>query len=881
MLPPNKSEDCTTKQGPQGDDTVRLRDMLTLGVGLLQQNEVMQCIELLDVLRRSADNVSIRIELVDQRCIRSSSVKAAQHCINTGVDNDLDNGEAAKIWAQRVQDPKQIVGAAQIVPATDTDEGHPAAQPRPGAVNPAPGPPGKSPSQRGTLSKESTERIRRSLNTQEKFQDQNLPWLPDKSNGGLVQRCFILFEDASASWCGKMVAIFVMSVICLSTVSFMMETIPEYRQTPDECAERRAGGLEPTVEACEPKPNAVFHQLEVVCIAIFTVEYLARVLSVHSVTDSVAGTAGGEHTENHSTTSGWARTFNYAKRPLNVIDFMAIIPFYIELLIGGGGGGGKMAVIRVLRLARIFRIFKMGKSSSGMQMLAEVLVMSSNALQLLMFFNFIIMIVFGSLLYHVEGREFSVAPQFTQPVEDDCGVVTDAQHPTGVFVREVDVGVYDVTPFRNIPVAMWWVCTTMTTVGYGDMSPSTDIGKAIGVALFYVGIIMLALPIAVLGANFEMVYRLYNENKKSKKNSQEQGDTSKDICLTRQETTFRCSPWFPECEGLAKRIFLIFEDATASKVGQMISLVVISAILTSTWSFVFESMEEFSTTSDKCVLENLTKEDCEPQPHRAFGNIDVACIIAFTVDYLFRILLVHTAEPKDCGIEADLSESRHKGLRLTWLYFIQKMNLLDLAAIAPFYVQLLQGGGGGSGGFAVLRVLRLIRVFRVLRMKKLRSGVEMLLRVIGDSLPALSFLFFMSMLSCVLFSSCMYFAEGTSFSVDHFRDDYPEGLYLRPTIDGHGVEPSPFRSIPYAFWWFFQTATTVGYGDLVPTTTGGRLVGLFSFYAGMILLSLPVTILGGNFTRHYYKWTQELQLFKELRQKQMNDLKTGKTEILT
>lgn len=107
----------------------------------------------------------------------------------------------------------------------------------------------------------------------------------------------------------------------------------------------------------------------------------------------------------------------------------------------------------------------------------------------------------------------------------------------------------------------------------------------------------------------------------------------------------------------------------------------------------------------------------------------------------------------------------------------------------------------------------------------MRACAEMFILIIIDALPALFLLLFMTMLMCVLFASLIVFAESSNYSVDHFQQQYPEGVYIRPTTDGYGVEPSPYRSIFYAFWWFFTTATTVGYGDDYPTTTAGHRQG--------------------------------------------------------
>merc|ERR1740138_253897 len=118
-------------------------------------------------------------------------------------------------------------------------------------------------------------------------------------------------------------------------------------------------------------------------------------------------------------------------------------------------------------------------------------------------------------------------------------------------------------------------------------------------------------------------------------------------------------------------------------------------------------------------------------------------------------------------------------------------------------------------------------------------------------------LFFMTTLMCILVSSCVVFAESSDFSIDKFNSTHPTGAYIRPTSDGYGVEVSPFTSIPYAFWWFFVTSTTVGYGDDYPTTTLGRFIAILTFYLGIVLLALPLTIVGQSFQKFYPQWVKE------------------------
>lgn len=658
-----------------------------------------------------------------------------------------------------------------------------------------------------------------------------LPAVPRPSEGGLVRRLFLAFDDSSKSLLGMVIASIVSLAIAVSTVSFVMESMPSFRDRPPECADRRARGLPLRASDCEPRPYEAFHAVEAICIAIFTVDYLARMLTVHALPAS-SQEVGGR----------LARTWGYFRQPLNIVDLLAIIPFYVRLALGGGAVG----VVRVLRLARICRVFKLAKLYPGVGIFGDVMVMSGKPLFILFFFNVIIVLIFSSLIYFAEGQSFSVAPEFTQ-----------AAFPTGVYVRkdkflEKDV----VSPFASIPYSVWWVCVTLTTVGYGDYAPTTVIGKVIGVACFYTGVLFLALPISILGNNFEVVYNRHLDKAVKRLGCYQASHGRSGVASRQTRFTALVTEWLPQGSTLRRKIFILFEDPGASRLGKIMSIVIMVTILSVTVSFVMESMAAFKQTPKECSPQRLTVEDCEPRPHFIFHTIELVGIVIFTIDYVCRVATVHVATPEECGVDEKFYK---KPLLMTCAYCMLWLNLIDLSAILPFYAQLLTGGGS-SGGISVLRILRLIRIFRVLKMPKLNSGVTMLMNVILDSLPALGILFFMTLLMCVFLASCVLIAEGSNYSVDHFQEDHPDGCYIRPTPDGYGVEVSPFRSIPYAFWWFFATSTTVGYGDDYPTTTGGRVVGVLTFYMGIILLAMPITIIGGNFSNYYPSWVESMQV---------------------
>eukprot|EP00929_Paragymnodinium_shiwhaense_P049868 TRINITY_DN25151_c0_g1_i1.p1 TRINITY_DN25151_c0_g1~~TRINITY_DN25151_c0_g1_i1.p1 ORF type:complete len:958 (+),score=146.13 TRINITY_DN25151_c0_g1_i1:59-2875(+) len=647
-------------------------------------------------------------------------------------------------------------------------------------------------------------------------------WLPPLTEGGLLARLFVILDDPQRSAIGMVTALVLLVTIGISTVAFVMESMPEFRSTPAACF------VERTALNCEPVPDGWFFHVEAVCIAIFTVDYVVRIATVHAHPSSAPNRL--------------LATWRYFILKLNMVDLIAILPFYVNLIVGNVGH------VRVLRLARILRLFKAARHQTGIIMLGKVMVMSGLPLMILLFFNTIITLLFAALIYFAEGMRYSVAPQFTA-ASDACG--GEACFPYGVYVRKTaSLDADEVSPFRSIPSSCWFVATTMTTVGYGDIMPTTVIGKAIGVVIFYTGIIFLALPISVIVTNFELAYERHAGPRKGalRKLRQRKAITSVGGIL-----------WLPDGASFREKLFLVLEDPTASVLGRYLSMFIILVIVASTTSFVLETLPSFRQVDlTRCDPASgaLTIEDCEPQPHAIFHRVEVVCIIIFTVDYLLRISSVHSVRPTQCGLADPDAQKvpQYSPFRLTVLYVLQILNVVDFLAVVPFYVELASGGGGGA---SVLRVLRLVRIFRVLKMPKLRSLVDMFTKVLADALPALLIVLFMTVLMSVVFSSLIVFAEGSSFSVDHFQEDYPTGAYIRPTKDGYDVEVSPFRSILYAFWWFFTTATTVGYGDDYPTTTVGRLVCIAAFYAGIVLIALPITIVGGCFNTYYPRWVQQ------------------------
>jgi voltage-gated potassium channel len=139
-----------------------------------------------------------------------------------------------------------------------------------------------------------------------------------------------------------------------------------------------------------------------------------------------------------------------------IIDFIAIAPVYLSFFVPFGSF---FPVIRVLRLLRLFSIFKMGRYISESGALLKALRASRTKISVFLFIIIFIVIIVGALIYLIEGPE---------------------------------------NGFSNIPESMYWAIVTISTVGYGDISPQTPLGKFIASALMLVGYSIIAVPTGII-----------------------------------------------------------------------------------------------------------------------------------------------------------------------------------------------------------------------------------------------------------------------------------------------------------------------------------------------------------------------------------------------
>jgi voltage-gated potassium channel len=182
-------------------------------------------------------------------------------------------------------------------------------------------------------------------------------------------------------------------------------------------------------------------------------------------------------------------------------------------------------------------------------------------------------------------------------------------------------------------------------------------------------------------------------------------------------------------------------------------------------------------------------------------------LIVFSVEYVLRLWA--------CAEDAAYQRPILGRVR----YFFTPMALIDLLAIAPFYLPMFL-----PFDLRFLRALRLFRLARVLKLGRYSEALRTLGRVLRSKKEELAVTASAVLAALVVSSSLMYFIE-------------------------HEAQPKAFPSIPAAMWWGVVTLTTVGYGDVYPITPLGKITGALIALSGIGLFALPAGILAGGFAR--------------------------------
>mmetsp|Transcript_55122 Transcript_55122/g.98382 ORF Transcript_55122/g.98382 Transcript_55122/m.98382 type:complete len:802 (+) Transcript_55122:71-2476(+) len=329
--------------------------------------------------------------------------------------------------------------------------------------------------------------------------------------------------------------------------------------------------------------------------------------------------------------------------------------------------------------------------------------------------------------------------------------------------------------------------------------------------------------------------------------------------------------------SMAERMFLTLEDPERSIFGKIMSVLVFIAIQISTGSFIISTIPELQ---DLCAArgEDGYVEGCVPQTQQIFKDIEFICVAFFTLEYGLRLILAgfmrQEIAEKDknqllewmCSEEVVVSPTF---FQRTWTWALGFSNVIDLAAIMPWYLtQTLESSNSNS---ALLNIIRLTRVFRAFRLGRRFEAVIIIMRSLKRSLRALYVLALNLFLGMIIFGSAMYFAEQGNWneSLNAYVREVDEEWNATSFTWEPVLDRSPFESIPSCFWWAIVTATTVGYGDIhTPTTLSGKVVATISMVWSLCVLALPIGVIGANFSQVWQEYDREQQALKIARRKQ-------------
>jgi len=219
----------------------------------------------------------------------------------------------------------------------------------------------------------------------------------------------IIFEADTPT--GKLFDIVLIIAIILSIIAVMFDSVAEVRA----------------------EHGQALYTIEWFFTLLFTAEYLARIISLGS-------------------------PMRYILSFYGLVDLISILPTYLSLLFPGSQ---YLMVVRVLRLLRIFRVLKLAQYLNEAETLLKAMRASARKISVFLFAVMSMVLIFGSLLYLIEG--------------DESG-------------------------FTSIGVSCYWAITTLTTVGYGDISPQSPLGRAVASIIMVMGYGVIAVPTGIVTA---------------------------------------------------------------------------------------------------------------------------------------------------------------------------------------------------------------------------------------------------------------------------------------------------------------------------------------------------------------------------------------------
>ncbi|CAI2340807.1 unnamed protein product [Caenorhabditis sp. 36 PRJEB53466] len=276
-------------------------------------------------------------------------------------------------------------------------------------------------------------------------------------------------------------------------------------------------------------------------------------------------------------------------------------------------------------------------------------------------------------------------------------------------------------------------------------------------------------------------------------------------------------------QRLKPRVWALFDEPWSSKYARVISFISVAFILASTCSFILKTDPSFQIPDidvfyslrvvDEGGFKNYHKtigtDKPLTSPHPYFFYVDLICNIWFTIELLIRSLFC---------------PSFHKFVR-------SPLTIIDVISTGAFFFESLLHAiliQTVSGSMVTLDFLSMICVLRLFKLTQHFSGLKILIQTFKASAQELFLLVFFVILAIVIFAALVYYAERSQLNKEN-----------------------QFTSIPLGLWWSLVTISTVGFGDMVPKTYLGMLVGSLCALMGVLTIALPVPVIVSNFSNLY------------------------------
>ncbi|MEM7461833.1 MAG: cyclic nucleotide-gated ion channel [Pseudomonadota bacterium] len=238
----------------------------------------------------------------------------------------------------------------------------------------------------------------------------------------LRERAYDLLERGRRGLASQLFDVFIVILILVSVTVSVISTVPEWHEEHGD----------------------TYRMIDRICVAVFIVEYLARLW------------VAPEHPLMEGMSPSMAR-LRTAFTPLMIVDFIAILPFFLELLVG--------VDLTAIRVLRIFRFYRLARYAPAIVTIGRVLAAEWRSLLGASIIFAGLLLLASVSMFYAEGR----------------------------VQRE---------EFGDIPAAMWWAVVTLSTVGYGDVIPLTPVGKFIGGIVMVLGLMFTALPVGIIATGF-------------------------------------------------------------------------------------------------------------------------------------------------------------------------------------------------------------------------------------------------------------------------------------------------------------------------------------------------------------------------------------------